>query len=60
MLALAPMAGREFLTNQTTCASVLSKRTTFEIFWQKRPPGGGDTSGQLLLVDGARKEAAGV
>jgi hypothetical protein len=35
-----------FLTNQTTCASVLSKRTTSEKVWQKRPPGGGGTSGQ--------------
>jgi hypothetical protein len=28
----------EFLTEETTCANVMSKRTTSQIFCQKRPP----------------------
>jgi hypothetical protein len=36
----------EFLTNQTTCATVLSKRTTSEIICQKGPLLSGGTSGQ--------------
>jgi hypothetical protein len=36
----------EFLTKQTTCASVLLKKTTSEKDCQKRPPSGGGTPGQ--------------
>jgi hypothetical protein len=36
----------EFLTNQTTCASVLSKRTTSQNYCQKRPALSGGTPGQ--------------
>jgi hypothetical protein len=45
-LLIEDLQAVEFLTNQTTCASVLSKRTTSEFFCQKRPPRGGGTPGQ--------------
>jgi hypothetical protein len=38
----------EFLTNQTTCASVLSKRTTSEKVCQKRPPAACAIAGMRL------------
>jgi hypothetical protein len=37
----------EFLTNKTTSANGLSKKTTCEIFCQKRPSLGGGMSSQL-------------
>jgi hypothetical protein len=37
LVCLAWVTHIEFLTNQTTCASVLSKRTTSQKVWQKRP-----------------------
>jgi hypothetical protein len=36
----------EFLTHKTTCANVMSKKTTSKNFCKKRPPLGGGTAGQ--------------
>jgi hypothetical protein len=38
---------REFLMKKTTSANGLSKKTTCEIFYQKRPPLDGGRSNQL-------------
>jgi hypothetical protein len=40
----------EFLTEETTCATILSKKTPYEKIYQKRPLLGGGMSGQATCV----------
>jgi hypothetical protein len=50
MLAHVNFRFPEFLTEETTCANVLSKKTPYEKNCQKRPLLGGGMSGQATRV----------